>query len=108
MEFMLHVRLVKPESMTNKEFFEVWRQESVGVLAAIDAGVVKNAWKVSGTYEVVAILEVENHDQMDDLVHALPIWKTGYSHIVPDVTWKPLRSYASWAEHLKTLSTGEW
>jgi hypothetical protein len=37
-------------------------------------------------------------------VHNLPIWKLGYGHIVPKITWKPLRSYENWAEDLKELA----
>jgi len=45
---------------------------------------------------------------MDDVIHSLPIWKLGYAHIAPEITWTPLRAYANWAEQLKTLSKGEW
>ena len=106
MEIMLHVKLVKPETASNKEFFEVWRQESEAVLAAVKAGAIKNVWKVAGKYEVMAVLEVENADQMDEALHSLPVWRNGYAHIVPEITWTPLRSYENWAEQLKTLSQG--
>jgi len=106
MEIMLHVKLVKPESASNKEFFEVWQQESDAVLAAVKAGAIKNVWKVAGKYEVMAVLEVENADQMDEALHSLPVWRNGYAHIVPEITWTPLRSYENWAEQLKTLSQG--
>ena len=42
MEILLWVKLVKPADMSNAEFFEVWRQESVAVTAALDAGGIKN------------------------------------------------------------------
>ena len=108
MEFMLHVKLAKPEGASNKEFFEVWRQESVAAMEAVDAGVIKHIWKVGGKYEVIVILDLEDGDQMDDVVHSLPIWKLGYAHIATEINWVPLRPYANWAEHLKTLSKGEW
>ena len=108
MEIMLHVKLVKPEGASNKEFFEVWRQESVAAMEAVKAGVIKHIWKVGGKYEVILVLDVDNGDQMDEIIHGLPIWKLGYAHIVPEISWVPLRPYANWAEHLKTLAKGEW
>jgi muconolactone delta-isomerase len=107
MEIMLHVKLAKPEGIDNKEFFEVWRQESVAALEAVKTGAIKHIWKVAGKYEVIAIFDFENADQMDETIQSLPIWKLGYAHIATEVTWTPLRSYANWAEHLNTLSKGE-
>ncbi len=108
MEIMMHAKIVKPESASNKEFFEVWRQESVAAMEAVKAGAIKHIWKVGGKYEVIAVLDVDNGDQMDDIIHSLPIWKLGYAHIAPEITWTPLRPYANWAELLNTLSKGEW
>ena len=108
MEIMLHAKLAKPEGLSNKDFFEVWRQESVAALEAVKNGTIKHIWKVAGKYEVMAIMELEDGDQMDEVIHSLPIWKLGYSHIATEISWTPLRSYANWAEHLNTLSKGEW
>ncbi len=105
MEVMLWVKLVKPESLSNKAFFEVWRQESVAVLEALKQGAIKNVWKVAGKYEVVAVMEVDSGDDMDAIVHGLPIWKQGYAHIVPEVNWIPLRSYENWSKQLEALAS---
>ena len=35
---MMTADLAKPESLSNKEFFEVWRQESVAAIEAVKAG----------------------------------------------------------------------
>lgn len=106
MEMLLWVKLVKPEGISNKDFFEVWRQESVAVLAALKAGAIKNVWKVAGTYEVIAVLDVNSGDDLDAIVHNLPIWKLGYAHLVPEIRWTPLRSYANWGEQLIELAKG--
>lgn len=108
MEVLFRAKLVKPEGMSNKEFFEVWRQESVAAMEAYKAGAIKHIWKVAGKYEVVAVMEVESGDQMDDIVHSLPIWKLGFAHIVPEIEWECLRPYENWAESLKTYAQGEW
>lgn len=106
MEVLLRAKLAKPESLSNKEFFEVWRQESVAALEAVKAGAIKNIWKVAGVYEVLAVVEVDSGDQIDEIVQSLPIWKTGHAHIVPEISWTPLRPYANWAAHLEKLAKG--
>lgn len=103
---MMTADLAKPENLSNKDFFEVWRQESVAAIEAVKAGAIKAIWKVAGEYQVIAVLEVDNGDQIDEIVHSLPIWRLGYAHIVPKITFKPLRPYENWAEQLKTLAKG--
>ncbi len=106
MEVMMWAKLAKPEGATNKEFFEVWRQESVAAIEAFRAGTIKAIWKVAGKYEVVAVMEVQSGDDLDAIVHSLPIWKLGYAHIVPKITFKALRSYENWGAQLNTLAKG--
>jgi muconolactone D-isomerase len=104
MLFMLHAKLAKPAGMSNKEFYGVWEKEAVAAVAALKAGVIKALYKVPGTPEVVGILDVNTADDIDHAVHSLPIWKLGYSHMVAELTWTPLRPYQNWAEDLKTLA----
>ena len=106
MEVLLSAKLAKPESLSNEEFFEIWRQESVAALEAVKAGAIKSIWKVAGVYQVLAVVDVDSGDQIDEIVHNLPIWKLGYAHIVPEITWTPLRSYENWGEQLKELAKG--
>ena len=106
MEIMMWAKLAKPESTANREFFDVWYQESIAALQALKAGAIKAIWKVAGKYEVVAVMEVGSGDDLDAIVHSLPIWKLGYAHIVPEVNWIPLRSYENWSKQLATLKQG--
>ena len=103
---MMTATLAKPESLSNAEFFEVWRQESMAAIEAVKAGAIKSIWKVAGEYQVIAVIEVDSGDQIDEIVHNLPIWKLGYAHIVPSITWKPLRSYENWSAQLTELAKG--
>ncbi len=103
---MMTADLAKPDNLTNKQFFEIWRQESVAAIEAVKAGAIKAIWKVAGEYQVIAVLEVDNGDQIDEIVHSLPIWKLGYAHIVPKISFKPLRSYENWGAQLNTLAQG--
>lgn len=106
MEVMMWAKLAKPEGIDNKEFFDVWFQESQAALEALKAGAIKAIWKVAGKYEVVAVMEVGSGDDLDAIVHSLPIWKLGYAHIVPEINWIPLRSYENWSKQLATLKQG--
>jgi len=106
MEVMMWAKLAKPESASNKEFFELWRKESVAAIEAYKKGAIKAIWKVAGKYEVIAVVEVASGDDLDAIVHSLPIWKLGYAHIVPEINWIPLRKYENWAKHLKELAKG--
>ncbi len=106
MEVMMWAKLAKPESASNKEFFELWRKESVAAIEAYKQGAIKNIWKVAGKYEVVAVMEVDSGDDLDAIVHNLPIWKLGYAHVVPEINWIPLRKYENWAKQLEELAKG--
>jgi hypothetical protein len=39
-------------------------------------------------------------------IQGLPIFRLGYSHVVTDVEWLPLRPYEHWAQDLKKLAQG--
>mgnify|MGYP002629615003 CR=1 FL=1 len=106
MEIMMWAKIAKPESASNAEFFEVWRKESVAAIEALNAGAIKNIWKVAGKYEVIAVMEVNSGADMDAIIHSLPIWTLGYAHMVPEVNWTPLHAYANWSKQLTELAKG--
>ena len=102
MELLLHAKLRKPDRMSNAESFGVWKQETVAVLAAVEAGIIKQVWKVPGRYEVIAVVVVESVAQIDPLTHALPFFRLGYDYCA-DFQWTMLGSYADWATQLDEL-----
>lgn len=104
MEMLIHAKIRKPDRMSNQEFFGVWKQEATAALEAVKAGIIKNIWKVAGRYEVFLVMEMNSTDQMDEVLHSLPIWKLGYDYIVSSMEWIPLRSYEHWAKQLEELS----
>ena len=106
MDVMVHARLHKPDGMSNKEFFGVWKQEADAALGAVEAGVIKNIWKVAGKYDVILVMAVESEDQIDEILHSLPIWNLGSDYMV-DMEWTILRSYTNWAKQLEELSASE-
>ena len=64
----------------------------------------KEYGKWLGEYQVIAVVEVESGEQIDEIVHSLPIWSEGYAHIIKNISFKPLSPYSEWAEQLKTLA----
>ncbi len=105
MDVLIHAKLHKPDRMSNEEFFGVWKQEATAALQAVEAGVIKHIWKVPGKYDVLAVLGVDSVDQIDEIIHSLPIWKLGYDYIV-DLEWTLLRPYEHWAKQLDELAAG--
>ena len=101
MLFLLHAKLAKPATMSDKEFYGVWQKETEVASAALKAGLINALYKVAGRTEVVAIVEAKTADDIDALLHGMPIWKLGFSHLVHEVNLTPLREYASWTEELK-------
>ena len=105
MDVLIHARLHKPVGMSNKEFFGMWKQEAEAALGAVEAGIIKSIWKVPGQYDVILVMGVDSVDQMDEIMHSLPIWKLGYDYLV-DMEWTLLRPYENWAKQLEELAAG--
>jgi muconolactone delta-isomerase len=106
MLFMLHVKLAKPSNMSNQEFYGAWEKEAAAVIAGMNTGTIKAAYKVAGQQEAIAILDVDTADDLDQ-IYNLPIAQLGYSHMVIDMSWTPLRLYENWVEDLKKLAHHE-
>ena len=63
MDVMVRARLHKPDKMSNKEFFGVWKQEAAAALGAVEAGIIKHIWKVPGKYDVIVVIGFDSVDQ---------------------------------------------
>jgi len=104
MLFLLKAHLEKPQNMSNKEFYSIWLKEAEAAVAAHKAGLIRAIWKVPGKTEVFVVLEVASFDALEAAILNLPIWQLGYSHIVTEMEWTPLRTYENWYEDLKKLA----
>ncbi len=62
---------VDPKGMSQDELWEAWEEEANAALAAKEAGKVVGLYKVSGQRRVLAVLDVEDHDELDQ------IWMAG-------------------------------
>ena len=99
MLFLLDFRVGYPQEMSQKELFQIWSREAEAALGAKDAGVVVDLWKCVGDRRVVAVVEIESHDMLDQILMDLPIMKEHGQHVHIDVT--PLRRYEDFAADVK-------
>jgi muconolactone D-isomerase len=88
-----------PASMSQKDFFSIWAREAEAALGAKKAGVVIDVWKCVGTRRVMAVVNVDSLDTLDQLLLDLPIMKEHGQHVQVDVT--PLRRFEDFAIDLK-------
>ena len=102
MLFLLDFRVGYPQEMSQKELFQIWSREAEAALGAKNAGVVVDLWKCVGDRRVVAVVEIESHDMLDQILMDLPIMKEHGQHVHIDVT--PLRRYEEFAADVKARS----
>ncbi|MEL6465728.1 MAG: muconolactone Delta-isomerase family protein [Pseudomonadota bacterium] len=86
-------------SMQQQGLLGVWAEEAEAALGAKSAGVVKDLWKVVGERKVLAVVDVETPDALDQILFDLPIMQKMGHHVQVDV--KSLRRYEDFAADVK-------
>jgi muconolactone D-isomerase len=81
--------------MGQQGLFKVWAEEAEAALGAKSAGVVVDLWKVVGERRVIAVVNVESPDMLDQILFDLPIMQK-MGHLV-QVDVKSLRRYEDFA-----------
>ncbi|MDH3476212.1 MAG: muconolactone Delta-isomerase family protein [Rhodospirillales bacterium] len=99
MLFLLDFHVEYPAEMSQKELFAIWAREADAALGAKQAGVVVDLWKCVGERRVVAVVEVESHDALDQILLDLPIMVEHGQHV--DVQVTALRRYEDFAADVK-------
>lgn len=79
--------------------FGIWAEEADVALGAKGAGVVVDLWKVVGERKVLAIVNVDSPDMLDQILFDLPIMQKLGHHVQVDV--KSLRRYEDFASDVK-------
>ena len=98
MLFFLNVKINQPTDMPIERFYEIWDQEAQAALGAKEAGVVKGIWKVVARRQVLLVIDVPSHDDLDRAIASLPIFRAMGGSM--DVEILPIRPYESFAEDL--------
>lgn len=95
MLYFLDFKVEYPPNMTQKGLFSIWSEEAEAALAAKKAGMVVDLWKCVGERRIIAILDVDSPDTLDQITFTLPIMKKMGQHVTIKVT--PLRHYEDFA-----------
>jgi len=99
MLYHLDFHVEYPASMSQKDLFSIWAREADAALGAKQAGVVVDLWKCVGARRVIAVVNVDSLDTLDQILLDLPIMKEHGQHVQIDVT--PLRRYEDFAADVK-------
>lgn len=99
MLYHVDFRIEYPASMLQKDLFSIWAREADGALGAKKAGVIIDLWKCVGSRRVIAVVNVDSPDTLDQILLDLPIMKEHGQHVQIEVT--PLRRYEDFATDLK-------
>jgi muconolactone delta-isomerase len=102
MLFLLWFKVSQPIQFTQKQLMEIWKKEAEAALSAVKAGKIKGLYKVSGKREVVAIVDVNSHEELDQILETLPITKE-MGHSV-SVEVHAIHPYENFYELIKKLS----
>jgi muconolactone delta-isomerase len=87
---------VNPKELSLDELWDIWEKEAEVALGAMEAGKILSLYKVSGQRRVVAIVDVESTDELDQILMAgVPI-----AHYV-EIEALPVREYTAFAEDVR-------
>jgi len=99
MLFLLDFNVEYSAAMTQKDLFKIWVDEAGAALGAKEAGVVVDLWKCVGERRVVAVVNVDSPDTLDQILFTLPIMKEMGQHV--HVKVNALRRYEDFAADVK-------
>ncbi len=99
MLYHLDFRVEYSASMSQKDLFSIWAREAEAAIGAKKAGVVVDLWKCVGERRVIAIVEADGPDMLDQILLDLPIMQENGQHVQVEVT--ALRRYEDFAADVK-------
>ena len=95
MLFHLDFRVEYSAEMSQNDLFDIWSEEATAAVGAKKAGIVVDLWKAVGDRRVIAVVNVESMEMLDQILLDLPIMKRMGQHVKVDVT--ALRTYEGFA-----------
>lgn len=104
MLFHLDFHVEYGATMSQQDLFNTWSREAEAALGAKQAGVVVDLWKVAGERRVIAILDVDSHDTLDEIALTLPIMVEMGQFV--DIKVTALRRYEDFAGSVSRLRQG--
>ena len=99
MLFLVWFKVEQPESMNQKQIYEVWLRESKEAPKVIKPGSLKGLYKVAGKEEAIALLDFESHQALDTALSQLALLKElGHSLKIDIVPLYPHADFIKYAE----------
>ena len=96
MLFFVNAR-IDPKALSLDELWDVWEKEAQAAIAAKAMGKIVNLWKVAGQRRVLAVIDVESHDELDQIFMAvLPM-----AHNLEFEQILPIREYERFASDVQ-------
>jgi muconolactone D-isomerase len=96
MLFFVNV-LIDPKNLSFEAMWDVWEKETEAAIGAKGVGKIVNLWKVAGQRRILAIVDVESHDEMDRIfMGALPM-----AHYLEFEQILPIREYEGFADDVR-------
>ncbi|MGF1527859.1 MAG: muconolactone Delta-isomerase [Candidatus Competibacterales bacterium] len=99
MLFLVDFHVTYGAAMSQQDLFKIWVEEAGAALGAKEAGVVVDLWKCVGERRVVAVVDVDSPDTLDQILFTLPIMKHMGQHV--DIKVNALRRYEDFAADVK-------
>lgn len=99
MLYLLNFTVEYSDAMGQQGLFSIWAEEADAALGAKEADVVVDLWKIVGERKVVAVVNVESPDMLDQILFDLPIMQKMGHHVQVEV--KSLRRYEDFAADVK-------
>ena len=97
-EFLVKFTVRQPDTVDNRELFEIWKREAAAALGAVEAGAVTNLWKVAGQRIVFAVVDLPTAEDLDRALAGLPIVRELGSGVTTEA-W-PIYAYKTFADDM--------
>src|SRR5713226_1525936 len=97
MLFLVWFKLEASESMSQRQIFEAWTRESKEAPKVIPRERVKGLYKVAGKQELIAILDFDSHQALDESLSQLTLLKEAGQNLRLDIV--PLYPHADFIQY---------
>ena len=88
---------VEHKDLSIEDLWNIWEKETKVALEGIEAGKIAALYKVSGQRRVLGILDLESHEELDQILMAgLPM-----AHYLEFEEIVPIRTYEGFAEDIR-------
>ena len=104
MLFFVRFDVRQPENYPNADLIETWKREATAAIGAIEAGAVKNLWKVAGQRVVLGVIDLPTAEDLDRALGGLPIIREMGAGVT--TTAYPIYEYTTFAEDLNAGAHG--